>query len=138
MKNFAIEFYLLHSLCMTQPLALVVYEKLLPGTQLVNRLQDLGYRVQSVGDASTLCEVAEHTGPLVVFADLDSNRHGLLEIIDRLRKSPATQHLPVIAFGPEDREGLQDAARAVGVTLFASQAALTNHLPELLEQALQI
>ena len=39
---------------MTQPLALVVYEKLLPGTQLVNRLQDLHYRVQAVTDADTL------------------------------------------------------------------------------------
>ena len=36
---------------MTQPLALVLYEKLLPGSQLVNRLQDLNYRVQAIADA---------------------------------------------------------------------------------------
>jgi chemosensory pili system protein ChpA (sensor histidine kinase/response regulator) len=123
---------------MTEPLALVVYEKLLPGTQLVNRLQDLGYRVQSVGDASLLGETAEQAGPLVVFADLESTRHNLLEIIKRLRQKPATAHLPVIAFGPEDREGLQEAARAAGVTLLASEAALMDHLPELLQQALQV
>jgi CheY-like chemotaxis protein len=123
---------------MTEPLALLVYEKLMPGTQLVHRLEDLGYRVQSMGDASLLVETAEKSGPLVVFADLESSRHNLLEIIQRLRQSPATAHLPVIAFGPEDREGLQEAARAAGVTLFASEAALTDHLPELLEQALQV
>ena len=40
-----------------QPLALVLYEKLLPGTQLVNRLQDLNYRVQTVNDAALLTGV---------------------------------------------------------------------------------
>ena len=123
---------------MTQPLALLVYEKLLPGTQLVNKLQDLGYRVQSVADASLLIETAETSGPLLVFADLISTRHNLLEIIKRLRNSPATAHLPVIAFGPEDKEGLQEAAQAAGVTLFASEAAIANHLPELLQQALHL
>src|SRR5262245_49139849 len=39
---------------MTEPLALVVYEKLLPGSQLVNRLQDLKYRVQTVADPTQL------------------------------------------------------------------------------------
>ena len=39
---------------MTQPLALVLYEKLLPGSQLVNRLQDLNYRVQVIPDAEKL------------------------------------------------------------------------------------
>ncbi len=43
---------------MTQPLALVFYEKLMPGSQLVNRLQDLNYRVQAVNDsgvAAAMC-----------------------------------------------------------------------------------
>ena len=39
---------------MTRPLALFVYERLLPAGQLVNRLQDLGYRVQSLEDPATL------------------------------------------------------------------------------------
>ena len=36
---------------MTRPLALFVYEKLLPGGPLVNRLQDLGYRNVFMGGA---------------------------------------------------------------------------------------
>jgi len=40
-NSFAISPFTLHVVCMTQPLALVFYEKLLPGSQLVNRLQDL-------------------------------------------------------------------------------------------------
>ena len=44
---------------MTEPLALVVYEKLLPGSQIVNRLQDLNYRVQTISDPALLAECAE-------------------------------------------------------------------------------
>jgi len=48
---------------MTEPLALVLYEKLLPGSQVVNRLQDLKYRVESISDASRLVECAEQIRP---------------------------------------------------------------------------
>ena len=44
---------------MTQPLTLFLCEKSLQGGQLINRLQDLGYRVQSLSDPKTLTEVAE-------------------------------------------------------------------------------
>ena len=57
---------------MTTPLALVFYEHLLPGSQLVNRLQDLGYRVQTVAEACALVAQAELARPLVVVADLAS------------------------------------------------------------------
>ena len=44
---------------MAQPLALFLYEKLLPSGQLVNRFQDKGYRVQSIGAAATLLDHAD-------------------------------------------------------------------------------
>ena len=56
---------------MTQPLALVIYERLLPGSQIVNRLQDLNYRVQVIADAGSLVECAERVSPMLVLADLD-------------------------------------------------------------------
>src|SRR6266705_1051913 len=86
---------------MTQPLALVLYEKLLPGTQLVNRLQDLNYRVQTVADAATLVECAEQGRPMLVLADLESTRKDVCPAIARLKQNPATQHLPVVAFSSE-------------------------------------
>src|SRR5438445_9362650 len=58
-KIFAIYGRLFQAGAMTTPLALVFYENLLPGSQLVNRLQDLGYRVQTIGDRSE-----EHTSEL--------------------------------------------------------------------------
>ena len=74
---------------MTQPLALVLYEKLLPGSQLVNRLQDLNYRVQTLSEATTLVECAEQAKPMLVLADLESSRKDVCPSIARLKQNPA-------------------------------------------------
>jgi len=123
---------------MMQPLALVLYEKLLPGSQLVNRLQDLLYRVQVVNDAGQLVESAESAKPMLVLADLTSSRHDVVAAIGRLRNNAATAHLPVIAFGADKDTKLQAQAKSAGATLVVGESALLGHLPQLLEQALQI
>lgn len=123
---------------MTQPLALVLYEKLLPGSQLVNRLQDLKYRVQAIADAGRLVECAEQAKPMLVLADLASTRNDVCAALARLKQNLATQHLPVIAFGGEGAAELQAAAEAAGATLVVSEAAILNHLPQMLEQALHL
>ena len=142
-KFFAISMALFQAGAMTQPLALVLYEKLLPGTQLVNRLQDLNYRVQTLADAKLLVECAEQAKPMIVLVDLDSSRDQVNAAISRLKQNPATKHLPVIAFSA------QNAAPSPGgegrgegelpqTTLVVSEAAILNHLPQILEQALQL
>src|SRR5579862_4403780 len=119
---------------MTQPLALVLYERLLPGSQIVNRLQDLNYRVQAVSDAEMLVECAEQARPMLVLADLESTRNNVCAAIARLRQNAGTRHLPIIAFGNENAE-VQNAAKAAGVTLLVGEQAVLNHLTECLEQA---
>jgi len=123
---------------MTQPLALVLYEKLLPGSQLVNRLQDLNYRVQTVSDTRLLLECSEQTKPMLVLADLRVSHQNVCAAIARLKQNPATQHVPVIAFGDDTVPDLEKAALAAGVTLIVSESALLNHLPQCLEQALRV
>jgi CheY-like chemotaxis protein len=123
---------------MTQPLALVLYEKLLPGSQIVNRLQDLNYRVEVITDPALLPNVAEQSKPLLVLADLDSTRENVCAALGRLKQNPATEHLPVIAFTGQEAQGLQSAAQAAGITLVVNEAAILNHLPQLLDQALHI
>jgi len=136
--RFAIWRLLLQGGGMIQPLALVLYEKLLPGSQVVNRLQDLNYRVQTIADASKLVEQAEETRPMLVLADLDSSRNDVCAAIGRLKQNSATKHLPVIGITGESAAGLQAAAQAAGITLVVSEAAILNHLPQFLDQALQI
>ncbi len=123
---------------MTQPLALVLYEKLLPGSQIVNRLQDLSYRVQVVAEASRLVECAEQARPLVVLADLKAKSGDVCAAVAKLKQNAATQHLPVIAFCPEAAAELQAAAQAAGATLVVGETAILNHLPQILDQALQV
>lgn len=123
---------------MTQPLALILYEKLLPGSQIANRLQDLNYRVQTLTNPNLLVDCAEEAKPLLVLADLEPSHAVVFAALNRLRQNPGTKHLPIIAFSATDTPELRAAAEASGVSLFVSEAAILNHLPQLLDQALQI
>ena len=123
---------------MTEPLALVLYEKLLPGSQLVNRLQDLKYRVQTVSDTSLLVECCEESKPMLLLADLRASQQDVCGAIGKLKSNPSTQHIPVVAFGAEDQPDRQQAALAAGVSLVVSESALLNHLSECLDQALSL
>ncbi len=123
---------------MIQPLALIFYEKLLPGSQVVNRLQDMSYRVQVVADPAALVTSAEQSKPMLVLADLSCTKTDIFGALARLRQNEATRHLPVIGFGGDDKTDLQSAALAAGVTLVVSEAAILQHLPECLDQALQV
>jgi len=123
---------------MIRPLALFVYERLLPGGQLVNRLQDLGYRVQSLADPATLVEQAERQKPLLVLADLQPREEEVCAAITALKKNGATAHLPVIAFASASREALHEKAHTAGATLVVSDAAILVHLEQFLDQALQL
>src|SRR5437660_9351743 len=123
---------------MTTPLALVFYENLLPGSQLVNRLQDLGYRVQTLADAQTLALQSWQEKPLVVVTDLACASGDVCAAIRELKKNPETRHIPVIAFTDLKHEKMQVAARAAGATMVAGSDAVLEQLPQLLDQALQL
>jgi CheY-like chemotaxis protein len=123
---------------MTQPLALVVYENLLPGSQLVIRLQDLKYRVQTVSDCAQLVATAEQAKPMVVLVDLASTKSDARAAIGALKQNEATRHLPVIAFSAGETAAQDAAAQAAGAALVVGEAAILNHLPQILDQALQI
>jgi len=124
---------------MTQPLALFLYEKLLPGGQLTNRLQDLGYRVQTLSDPRQLTEAAERHKPLLVVVDLEPHPDQVCACVAQLKQHPATAHLPVIAFASNSAPAnTQSTARSAGATLVVSDTAIVAHLNLLLDQALQV
>jgi len=120
-----------------QPLALVFYERLMPGSQLVNRLQDLNYRVLSLSELARLAATAQREAPLLLFIDLAAPGD-VCGAIATLRSAPATAHLPVIGFAPEDAPDLLAAARSAGANLAVSELAVINHLSQLIEQALRV
>ena len=120
------------------PLALLCYEDLMPGTQLVNRLQDQRYRVQVVAKAAELPAVAAQHGAMLALIDLASKKSDVCDVIRQLRATSKTSHLPIIAFADEADTTLLAAGKAAGATLVVTDGAILTHLPQLIEQALQV
>ena len=75
---------------------------------------------------------------MLVLADLESTHNNVCPALASLKQNPATRHLPIIAFSGERATDLQKAAKAAGVTLLVSQTAILGHLPQFLDQALQV
>jgi PleD family two-component response regulator len=119
-------------------LALVFYEKLLPGTQLVNRLQDLGYRVHTVPELESLPACAEQEKPMLALVDLKTTKTNANGVIARLKSNAATSHVPVIGFADEKDTALHESALAAGATVVAGDVAIVTHLEHFLERALRL
>jgi PleD family two-component response regulator len=120
-----------------KPLALLCCSNSLLGGQLACRLQDMGYRVQTIDDPAALQEQCESNKPLVLLAEV-SDHPGACDEIALVRKSSATSHIPVLAFSVSHDKALQDAAMKAGVSLLAGNAAILEQLPQLLDQVLQL
>jgi CheY-like chemotaxis protein len=121
----------------SKPLALLCCSNSLLGGQLAGRLQDLGYRVQTVHDAATLQQQCEREKPLVLLAEVSGHPDACAGIA-LVKKTPATSHIPVLAFSTAQDKALQTAAQESGVSLLAGNAAMLEHLPQLLDQVLEI
>ena len=125
-----------HPDAVTQPLALIFYQKLLPGSTLANRLRDLNYRVHAAKDPGELVAVAQDEGPMVVLVDVSGEGDEICDAVRRLRSNDKTVHVPVLAFADDERR--QELARAAGATMAAGDAALNTHFEQLLEQVLRL
>jgi len=120
-----------------QPLALVFYERLMPGSQLVNRLQDMNYRVLSLNVPERLAATVQRESPLLLFIDL-ATPGDVCGTIAALRANPATAHLVIIGFAPENATSLLAEARTAGANIAVSETAIVNHLQHLIDQALLV
>jgi CheY-like chemotaxis protein len=120
----------------TQPLALIYYQKLLPGSTLANRLRDLNYRVHVAGKPQELASVSGADGPMFLLVDVNLGSGELCQITQNIRQDPKTSHLPILAFAED--ESVQAQVLAAGATVAASDVAVVTHLEELLERLLRI
>ncbi len=128
---------------MTTPLALIFYENLLIGNQLINRLRDLGYRVKPLTetDISRLPKLASDEKPLVFVTELAGLADHVCRSVRALRGNADTSHVPVLAVQRTTKKRadrkLAELARESGVTLVASEAGCLAQLPQLLEKVLE-
>jgi CheY-like chemotaxis protein len=123
---------------MAQPLAMLVYDKVLPGTQLGTRLEDRGYRVLSLNDLETLVEQAEREKPMFAVVDFGIKAAAACAAIAKLRQHGPTAHLPVIALTSPSDTNAQESARAAGATLVVHDSIILAHLDQFIEQALEL
>jgi CheY-like chemotaxis protein len=121
---------------MTQPLALLVYEGILPGSQLINHLRELGYRVVSANPPAAVVPLAIQERPMVILLDLVCKSMDITGQITALKAEPTTAHIPIIAFAPADRADLQAAAKSAGCTLVAVSDGILEQLSALLSQVI--
>ncbi len=123
---------------MTKPLAIVFYEKLLPGSRIGHQLADLGWRVIEVKLASELVAQVRTQRPLMVVAELALRTGDLLPVIAELKRTPETSHVPILGYGDPKNQKLVDAALLAGVRLVAAEAGLFDQLPHLVEHVLAV
>lgn len=123
---------------MTKPVAFLMYEELLPGSQLTNRLHDLGYRVQTVDGSEDSVSAALREKPIVAVMELTSSKTDVCALIGELRQNPETAHVPILAYTQAENTELQVAARDAGANLIASSARILDQLPALLEHVLEL
>ena len=122
---------------MSKPLALVYYSNLMPGSQLANRLLDLGYGVQNLNNAAAIVSTCERDKPLVLIAELWPQSE-VCAAVAQIKATPATQHISVLGYSQTQDETVQGKAREAGVNLLAGTAAISDYLPQLLEQILNV
>ena len=123
---------------MTKPLALVLYEQLLPGTQLINRLQDCGYRVRCTSVPRELEELARVERPLFILADLRFATCNVCETLRRLKADEETRHIAIVAFADPADTRSQTAALESGAAVVAGSDGILDQLEALLDQALHV
>ena len=121
-----------------KPLAVLLHEKLMPGSKLVSKFEDLDYRVVTVMDPGELAMVARRERPMIVVADLTSRRGDVLAAIGALQADETTAHVPVLAYAPREDEKQREAALKAGVKILATDATILAHLPQFVEHALSL
>lgn len=122
---------------MLQPLAIVFYDRLMPGSQLLNRLQDQKYRVLAVDNAARLAATVQQEMPLILLADLEA-KSDICSAIAAIKKNPATSHVPIIAYAPDNASQLIEAGQKAGANMAVGDSAISSYLAQLLDQALQV
>lgn len=120
------------------PLVIILFDNLLPGQQIVYRLEDLGYRVQCLAAPDQLQEHAEREKPLLILVELLKNADSTLNAIKSLKSSKLTAHIPILAFTNESNTNLAEKSIDFGVDITANNSAILDQLTLLLDQLLHV
>lgn len=121
-----------------KPLALLLHERLLPGSKLAGRFDELQYRVRTLADPARLVAEARAGKPMVIVTDLAQRRPEVLAAVAELHAQPDTAHIPVIGYLARDDEAARREAAGAGIKVVATDTTVVGHLPQFLELALHV
>jgi hypothetical protein len=111
----------------TQPVSMVIHDRLMPGSAIANRLVDRGWRVHTHSGADAPLQQLRRHKPMLVVVQLDL-RGGDVDLA----------HMAVLAYGPLANGRLRDAAIAAGAQVVAADSSILEQLPNLIEAALAV
>lgn len=123
---------------MTHPLALLLHDKMMPGSKLGAKFEERDFRVVTLADPAELLAVAKREMPMIVAADLTNRRGDVLQAIRALHDEETTSHIPVIAYAAREDDKLREAALQAGVKVMATETTVLPHLGQFIEHALHV
>lgn len=123
---------------MSEPLALVLGQRGVIGTQLSQRLEALRYRVKVIANPAELAAIAGQEHAMIALVDVEGFAPDVLAAVSELHSAATTAHIPIIAFARELDDATQAQLTARGAAIAVTEAAVLEHLPQLLNRALEI
>ncbi|MGC8744235.1 MAG: hypothetical protein ACP5T0_10195 [Verrucomicrobiia bacterium] len=102
------------------------------------KLESLGYRVHSAVSSDEIFTLAKSLKPLIIIADIATKTKDVCPIISQIRQDSETAHIPIIAITDSSDPRLEATAREAGANVIVSESAITMHLKQLLDRALEI
>jgi CheY-like chemotaxis protein len=94
-------------------------------------LQAHGYLVAIANSARALAEALTAAPPALIILDLNFRRIDPPATIAQLKANPATQAIPILAFGSHLDHAARDAAKAAGADRVVPNSKLAEDLPAL-------
>lgn len=100
-------------------------------------LQARGYHVETAADAMAALEAIELAVPQLILMDLQLPGMDGFELTRRLKASPATAHIPIVAVTSYAMCGDGDRARAAGCDGYVTKPIDTRTFPEIVASYLR-
>ena len=139
------------------PLVVAFVADLMFTTRINNVIHHLGYKVQWIENVTQLGEDKANTAqqgfseqvrgrsgqlfikltdwqPALLLFDLANQSIPWRKWIPLLKSSPATRHIPIMAFGPHTDVELMAAAKKAGADPVLARSRFTSQMPQLLEK----
>ena len=121
-----------------EPLVLLVGENLVLLSRASNQLQQMKYRVHTERDPAAAAAAAREHQPILALFYLTCRRSDPCAAIAELKADEKLKHIPILAFAEHTNAALLDRARAAGAEVVTSNSAIAQHLPQLVDRALEV